>query len=313
MLPASPVSPFNVHLPDVRDRARAALLGLAVGDALGATLEFMTPSEIRAQYGTLREITGGGWLHLRRGEVTDDTQMALCLARAIAERGTFDARAVAERFAAWLRSSPPDVGNTCRRGIRRFIVDGTLEAPFRTGDAGNGAAMRVAPISLLSMAVPAQLEQLSLAQARITHNHPLSDAATVLVARLVQLGCLGVSLHGLRRAADAVVAQLPNFRFESYHGLSTAYVVDTITTVLHFFFATRSFEECLVAIVNQGGDADTTGAIAGAIAGAYYGPEEIPARWLKRLDPALVKELGTLSDQLLDLSPLVQGVPPTVT
>jgi ADP-ribosyl-[dinitrogen reductase] hydrolase len=307
------VSPFNVHLPDVRDRARAALLGLAVGDALGATLEFMTPSEIRAQYGTLREITGGGWLHLRRGEVTDDTQMALCLARAIAERGTFDARAVAERFAAWLRSSPPDVGNTCRRGIRRFIVDGTLEAPFRTGDAGNGAAMRVAPISLLSMAVPAQLEQLSLAQARITHNHPLSDAATVLVARLVQLGCLGVSLHGLRRAADAVVAQLPNFRFESYHGLSTAYVVDTITTVLHFFFATRSFEECLVAIVNQGGDADTTGAIAGAIAGAYYGPEEIPARWLKRLDPALVKELGTLSDQLLDLSPLVQGVPPTVT
>jgi ADP-ribosyl-[dinitrogen reductase] hydrolase len=89
--------------------------------------------------------------------------------------------------------------------------------------------------------------------------------------------------------------------------------VDTITTVLHFFFATKSFEECLVAIVNQGGDADTTGAIAGAIAGAYYGPEEIPARWLKRLDPALVKELGTLSDQLLDLSPLMQGVPPTVT
>jgi ADP-ribosyl-[dinitrogen reductase] hydrolase len=307
------VSPFNVHLPDVRDRARAALLGLAVGDALGATLEFMTPSEIRAKYGTFREITGGGWLQLRRGEVTDDTQMALCLARSIAERGNFDARAVAERFAAWLRSSPPDVGNTCRRGIRRFIVDGTLEAPFRTGDAGNGAAMRVAPISLLSMAVPAQLEQLSLAQARITHNHPLSDAATVLVARLVQLGCLGVSLHGLRRAADAVVAQLPNFRFESYHGLSTAYVVDTLTTVLHFFFATQSFEECLVAIVNQGGDADTTGAIAGAIAGAYYGPEEIPARWLKRLDPALVKELGTLSDQLLDLSPLVQGVPPTVT
>jgi ADP-ribosyl-[dinitrogen reductase] hydrolase len=307
------VSPFNVHLPDVRDRARAALLGLAIGDALGATLEFMTPSEIRAKYGTHRDITGGGWLQLRRGEVTDDTQMSLCLARSIVERGGFDAHAAAESFATWLRSNPPDVGNTCRRGIRRFMTEGTVEGPFRAGDAGNGAAMRVAPVSLLSMAVPAQLEQLSLAQARITHNHPLSDTATILVARLVQLGCLGVSLHGLRRAADAVVAQFPNFRFASYHGLATAYVVDTLTTVLHFFFETRTFEECLVAVVNQGGDADTTGAIAGAIAGAYYGPEELPARWLKRLDPKLVEELGTLSDRLLDLSPLMQGVPPTVT
>jgi ADP-ribosyl-[dinitrogen reductase] hydrolase len=80
--------------------------------------------------------------------------------------------------------------------------------------------------------------------------------------------------------------------------------------VLHAFFEARSFEECLVATVNQGGDADTTGAIAGAIAGAHFGPEAIPRRWVRRLDRALVEELSALSDRLVDASPLGRGEPP---
>src|SRR6266540_2549459 len=99
-------------LDDVRDRARAAFLGLALGDALGATVEFMTKGEIRVAHGVHRELTGGGWLRLRPGSITDDTEMSLCLARAIAERGALDLRDVADRFAAWLRASPADVGNT---------------------------------------------------------------------------------------------------------------------------------------------------------------------------------------------------------
>jgi ADP-ribosyl-[dinitrogen reductase] hydrolase len=80
-------------------------------------------------------------------------------------------------------------------------------------------------------------------------------------------------------------------------------------TVLHFLFATSSFEECLIATVNQGGDADTTGAIVGAIAGAYYGLESIPREWLRKLDPAVRTELQLLADQLIDRSPLAQGRP----
>ena len=111
---------------------------------------------------------------------------------------------------------------------------------------------------------PDELRRVALEQARITHHHPLSDAASLLVGELVQLACLGLSLRRLRAAADALVAAEPRFRFAPYRGLATGYVVDTLQTVLHFFFATRSFEECLVAVVNQGGDADTTAAIAGS-------------------------------------------------
>jgi ADP-ribosyl-[dinitrogen reductase] hydrolase len=300
----------RVHLPDVRDRARAAFLGLALGDALGATVEFMTPAEIRAAHGVHREITGGGWLRLARGAVTDDTAMSLCIARAVDAAGGWSLGGVADAFAAWLRSGPPDVGNACRRGIRRYLLDGTLEAPPSDADAGNGAAMRVVPIALLTLADGALLERLAVEQARITHGNALSDAATVLVGRLVHLACLGLSLQRMRATADALVAAEPRFRFEPYRGLAGGYVVETMQTVLHHLFSARTFEECVVAVVNEGGDADTTGAIAGAIAGAYHGPEAIPRRWLRRLDRDVAAEAARLADRMVDLSPLARGEPP---
>jgi ADP-ribosyl-[dinitrogen reductase] hydrolase len=297
-------------LDDVRERARAAFLGVAIGDALGATVEFMTPGEIQAAHGVHRDLVGGGWLHLRAGQVTDDTEMSLCVARAVVAAGGWSRRAVADGFAAWLRGRPTDVGATCRRGIRAYLLEGTLEVPRREGDAGNGAAMRVLPVALLALADFALAGRLAVEQAHLTHHHPLSDAACRAVARLVQLACLGLSLRRLRAEADALCAAQPRFAFEPYPGLTTGYVVDTLQTVLHFLFGTRSFEECLVAVVNQGGDADTTGAIAGAIAGAYHGLEGIPGRWLRRLDRAVAAEAVELADALVALSPLARGEPP---
>jgi len=293
-----------VHLPDVRDRAEAAFLGLALGDALGATVEFMTAGEIRAAHGVHRELVGGGWLRLRPGQVTDDTEMSLAMARAIDGAGGWSAVAVADAFAAWLKGRPADVGSTCRAGIRRWMLQGTLEGPPGEWDAGNGAAMRVLPVALLTLGDDAALERLAVAQGRLTHHHPLSDAACVLVGRLVQQACLGRSLRQLRAGAEAAVREVPRFGFEPYRGLATGYVVDTVQTVLHHLFTTRTFEDCLVAVVNQGGDADTTGAIAGAVAGAYYGLEGLPVRWLRRLDRGLVAELTCLAGRLVDLSSL---------
>jgi ADP-ribosyl-[dinitrogen reductase] hydrolase len=298
--------PFHTHLPDVRDRALAALLGGAIGDALGATVEFMTPGEIRAQYGVLSDIQGGGWLKLAPGQVTDDTQMALCIARSI-DAGGWSVRDIAERFATWLKSRPVDVGNTCRRGIRRYLLDGSLAGPRNDGDAGNGAAMRMAPVAIACLADSVLLEQWSLEQGHITHHHPLSDAACLLVGRLLHLACIGCSKERMRRQALALTEEYRSFRFDPYRGLATAYVADTLQTVLHYFFSTRSFEECVVSTVNQGGDADTTGAIVGAIAGAYYGLSSIPQRWLKRLDPGVRDELEHLSGRLVDRSPLARG------
>ena len=299
--------PLRPDLADVRERARGAFLGLAVGDALGAPVEFMLPREIQAAHGVHREMTGGGWLRLRPGAVTDDTQMSLWLARAIVAGEGFDTRRAATHLAAWLRLGPVDVGHTVRRGLRRFVVEGTLAGPPSPGDAGNGAAMRVLPVALATLADHPALSRAAVEQGRITHHHPLSDAACVHVGELVQLSCLGYGMPRLRRASDALVRAHPEFAFDPYPGLSGGYVAETLATVLHFLHRTRGFEECLVGVVNQGGDADTTGAIAGAIAGAWHGPEDIPRRWLRALDPALREELEWLADRLVALSPLGRG------
>ena len=295
---------FPVNTAEVAARCRAALLGMAVGDALGAPVEFMTAGEIRAKYGQLREIVGGGWLRLKPGQVTDDTEMSLCIARALCRAGGWDLVGIAGQFAAWLKTRPVDVGDTCRRGIRNFMLKGQLETPFNQWDAGNGALMRMAPVALYTLGDGALLERCAVEQAHLTHNHPASDAACLCYGTLLHRAILGYSKVRLRREVDELVASHPTFKFDPYRGLATGYVVDTFQTVCHYFFRGRDFEECLTGTVNQGGDADTTGAIIGGLAGAYYGIESIPTRWLKRLDKTVATELTQLSGELLALSPL---------
>jgi ADP-ribosyl-[dinitrogen reductase] hydrolase len=294
----------SVNIQDIHDRAKAAFLGLAVGDALGATVEFMTPGEIKAKYGCHKEMTGGGWLRLGQGQVTDDTEMSLCIARAIATKNGWSLQAIAENFAAWLRSKPVDIGDTCRRGIRNYMLKGMIESPLNDWDAGNGACMRMLPVALYTLGNGELLEQYAVAQGHLTHNHPLSDAACITVGRLVQLAVMGLSRARMRKEVEGLLDRHANFRFEPYGGLATAYVVDTMQTVFHYFFTTRDFEECVVKTVNHGGDADTTGAIAGMLAGAYYGLESIPKRWLKKMDRKLLEEISVLTKILVDLSPL---------
>ena len=161
----------------IRSRARAAFLGLAIGDSLGAPVEFMTSGEIANTYGILKELVGGGWLRLKPGQVTDDTEMALCIARALVAAGGWSLEGIADNFAAWLRSKPIDVGDTCRRGIRNYMLHGTLETPFNQWDAGNGAVMRMLPVALATLGDQRLLEEWTIGQAHLTHNHPLSDAA----------------------------------------------------------------------------------------------------------------------------------------
>jgi len=108
------------------------------------------------------------------------------------------------------------------------------------------------------------------------------------------------ALHELTRQ---LVQQHPNFRFNNYNGQASGYIVDTLRTVFHFLFTTADFEECLVGVVNQGGDADTTGAIAGMIAGALYGEEGLPRHWLKKLNRTVRTDIEQLTPQLLALAP----------
>ncbi len=286
-------------------RASAAYLGLAIGDALGATVEFLTPNEIRHQHGVHRDIVGGGWLRLKAGQVTDDTTMSLALGAAILARGGVEAQAAADAFDGWMRGKPVDIGNTVRRNLIAFRMTGNPEAPASEHDAGNGAAMRVLPVALACYGQTAEKTiRASRAQAHVTHHSALSDAACETLILMVQDLLAGHDVQEVRQQrAEALVRQQAIFAFDKKRRDNpSGYIVETMQAVLQAFFATDSFEDCLIDVVNRGGDADTTGAIAGMLAGARYGLEAIPARWLKALNETSKQQCSMQARALLALA-----------
>lgn len=291
----------------VQDRAVAAYLGLAIGDALGATVEFMTPNEIRGQYGIHQTILGGGWLRLKPGQVTDDTTMSLALGDAILGCGRVDALAAANAFDDWMRAKPVDIGNTVRRNLITFRKTGHPEAPASEHDAGNGAVMRVLPVALACYGQPeTQTRMAQRAQAHVTHHNTLSDVAGETLALMVQDFLRGEEAETVEtQRAGTLVAEHPAFAYDRKRCDNPGgYVVDTLQAVFQGFFATESFEDCLIDVVNRGGDADTTGAIAGMLAGARYGLDAIPQRWLNALDGYTRMRCERQAEALLSYIPL---------
>lgn len=297
-------------LAALMDKALGAYLGLAIGDALGATVEFMTPREIArafaAQGGVHRDIVGGGWLRLAPGQVTDDTTLSLALGDALLRgdalgRG-LDTRLIADAFVAWWRAAPVDCGNTCRRGIQRYLHDGSLEGPMNEGDGGNGALMRMLPAVLATLGDDAAFERVAIAQAHITHHHPLSDAAVLGIGRLLRALLAGAGEEAQWAAITRLVGACPAFRFDPYPGRASGYVVDTVQTVLQAFTAHTDFEAAVTTAVNRGDDADTTGAIVGMLAGARCGARALPRRWLSRLARGVVPRVTDQASALVALA-----------
>jgi ADP-ribosyl-[dinitrogen reductase] hydrolase len=272
----------------ITDRAISAYLGLAIGDALGSTVEFMTPREIKSEYGVHDKLTGGGWLRLKPGQVTDDTTMSLALGNSILAEGKVDALAVALALDAWMRGKPVDIGNTVRRNLLQFRRTGNPQAPCSEHDAGNGAAMRVLPVALATLHHPeASIRASCQAQGHVTHNSVLSDAACETLVLMVQDALCGCDKnHLLRQHAIPLAARNPEFIFLTSKPVynPSGYIVETLQAVFQSFFDTKDFSSCLIDVVNRGGDADTTGAIAGMLAGALYGLEAIPDVWIKTLN-----------------------------
>lgn len=300
-------------LDGLRDRYRGTLLGSAVGDALGATVEFMSREEIRERHGRHTEIIGGGWLGLPAGEVTDDTQMALCIARSIVELGRFDPDDIAVRFVEWYLSNPPDIGNTTRLSLR-YLHQGLpwheagerTHQELRPNDASNGSVMRSAPVALLARGDPEANAEHSASSSRITHANPLAVQGTVALNAAIAalLDDPGAGAVGAAREATdhpEVIAAFDELDEVDPDSLdSGGYVLATLRASFWALTQHGSFEESIVAAVNLGQDADTTGAVAGALAGARWGASGIPDRWL---DALLARdELTELADELLALS-----------
>jgi ADP-ribosyl-[dinitrogen reductase] hydrolase len=295
---------------DSKSKSVAAYLGLAIGDALGATVEFMTANEINHQYGVHRNIIGGGWLRLPAGKVTDDTSMSLALGETIIQTHRINPYDIAHAFSAWLRSKPIDIGNTVRQGIHYFRTTNDPSAPENENAAGNGACMRCLPIAISTLDKPyAEVIQANLYQSHVTHNNHLSDAGTQCIIDMVQLALQGEELSAL---FSGPVARLINkfIEFDFYSHTVTnpsGYIVDTLQAVFQSLSSTDNFEDCLIDIVNRGGDADTTGAIAGMIAGGLYGVSNIPERWLKKLDPDIALQCESQAKDLYELRKIIHS------
>ncbi|MEO5349942.1 MAG: ADP-ribosyl-[dinitrogen reductase] hydrolase [Magnetococcus sp. YQC-3] len=292
----------------LQQQAVGAYLGLAVGDALGASVEFMTPREIHARHGRHQEMVGGGWLGLKPGQVTDDTTMSLALGSAILQAGQIDPWVAAQAFDGWMRSKPVDIGNTVRRGILHFRRTGEPLAPPDEQDAGNGSCMRVLPVILACHGgAEEDLERACLHQGRVTHHNPLAEAGTWCVARLVRMAMAGLPRSDmLAGPVHTLVSTWPIFRFRTRPELShpSGFIAETLRVVFQGFFDSDTFEECVTTVVNLGGDADTTGAIVGMLAGAYHGVEAIPNRWLKTLHPPVAEACVRQALALVAAAPL---------
>jgi ADP-ribosyl-[dinitrogen reductase] hydrolase len=288
------------------ERAIAAYLGLAMGDALGATVEFMTPREIIYQYGQHKEIIGGGWLKLPVGNITDDTQMSLALGQSIINTKAISAQSIAQAFDEWMKTNPPDIGLTVRRGLLRYRK--TLQPIDLIEDsqcAGNGACMRLLPIALATFEQsPEIIKNANLKHAHITHPNALSDAACYMVIQLIHLGLKGEkNLEDLQRVVNEWLETNPQFEYRKKVCQNpSAFIVETLQAVFQSFFNTTSFEDCLIDVVNRGGDADTTGAIAGMIAGAFYGKKAIPIKWLEKLNPEISQQCEEQAVKIMQLN-----------
>ncbi len=295
---------------EITGKAVAAYCGLAVGDALGATVEFMLPSEIVHTYGVHKKIIGGGWLKLRPGQVTDDTTMALALGEAILNKQRFDITDMAMAFDKWLKSKPVDIGNTVRRGIIHFR---NTKKPISTEsehDAGNGACMRVLPAALATYGRdPELIKRVCRMQSHVTHNNACSDAAIDCVVEMIHIAFNGGSKESMEDGpVKKLLSEFPRYRYDKKHQHNpSAYIVDTMRVVFQSFFQTDNFEDCMIEVVNRGGDADTTGAIAGMIAGAYYGLDAIPVRWLKAVERDVIARCRYQAEHLIDFSKQIEG------
>lgn len=272
------------------DRFEGALLGLAIGDAIGATVEFKP----RGSFPPVTDMTGGGPFRLDPGQWTDDTSMALCLAESLLASNGMDLRDQCQRYLRWYRhghwsskSHCFDIGNATRAALERFEANGDPYAgSIDPHSAGNGSIMRLAPVVLYYAANREQAIAAAIESSRTTHQAPAClDACAQLASLLFDL------LHGQRPA-------LATRHRDQVKG--SGYVVESLEAAQWAFAEGASYEECVLLAANLGDDADTTAAITGQIAGAWYGAEAIPERWRNRCHRAA--EITAIARQLYEVA-----------
>lgn len=310
---------------EYQERYRGCLLGLAAGDALGTTLEFRTPGSFEP----LEDVQGGGPFGLEPGQWTDDTSMALCLAESLVTCQGFDAADQMRRYVCWMNegylSSTGacfDIGNTVRRALLEFQeTEQPFCGPTDRHSAGNGSLMRLAPIPMLYQRTPAAVIRQAAQSSRVTHGARVAVDCCRYLA-----GIIAGALNGEGREAllGPLYSPLPHAWEEyplapeveevargSFKRLQppeiegSGYAVKSLEAALWAFHKAEDFRHGSLLAVNLGDDADTTGAIYGQMAGAYFGEGDIPETWrslVLRWPAGREGVILEIADKLLELA-----------
>jgi ADP-ribosyl-[dinitrogen reductase] hydrolase len=315
---------MELSSPSLHSRYRGCLLGLAAGDALGTSVEFMAPGSFQP----LTDIVGGGPFHLTPGEWTDDTSMALCLAESLLEKGGIDPVDQLERYVRWYRTGYLssngrffDIGTTTLQALHRFeLTHEPYPGSTDRSASGNGSLMRLAPVPMFYARQPERALESCANSSRTTHGSSLAVGACVYYGALIEK-----ALHG--RTKEELLSSPSAWRFldeETKSRLTSldpeillvangsfkekmppdiqgsGYVVCSMEAALWAFYHSSSFGEGALKAANLGDDADTTAAIYGQLAGAYYGEEGIPETWRAKL--AMVELITHYADKLWEAS-----------
>jgi len=313
---------------------KGALYGVAVGDALGAPVEFMGAESIQRQHGRVTEMLSGGWLNVEPGEITDDTQMTLCVARGILNSKAGDVndvvRKVGAEFIKWYHTGPKDVGGTCASSISGAIergkktgkeeppatawIQASAATDTRTGgrSGGNGSLMRTVYIPLY-YADPKQMKATATAVSRMTHFDRKAAEACELYCEIINRIVRSEVTHTGRRTtldhydiyehailSDSEYAEAMDKDFQPR---PTGYSVDSLKAAIWAIERAMDtatvkefFRKAVENAVNLGGDADTIGAITGGLIGAICGYDSIPESWKYALNNKVKDELNALAE-----------------
>lgn len=287
--PRQPTRPAARIADPVRlSRAQGALLGQFAGDALGSAVEFQSAATIARRHPDgVRQLTDGGTWNLIAGQPTDDSEMALALARSLVKERGFNPRHVAAAYIDWRRSSPFDIGTTTSASIAALASGRKAQSDSEA----NGALMRVSPVGILAAGEPARAAALARQDALLTHPSPMCQAASAAYAAAIAVGVGGGDAEAMWQAAhdhcgdDTAAATLGDVLDRARYTLPTdfqhqmGWVVTAFFNAFHWLMRGASLEAAVVWTVNAGGDTDTNGAICGALLGAAQGRDAVPLQW----------------------------------
>ncbi|HEY7240570.1 MAG TPA: inositol monophosphatase family protein [Burkholderiales bacterium] len=260
------------------ERGQGVLLGQVVGDSLGSQVEFKSAAEIARLFPRgVRELASGGPYHTIAGQPTDDSEMALTLARTILSHRGFERDKVLDAYREWMQTRPIDIGETTERGLLGLHT---------TESESNGSLMRVSPIGVWAAGDPARAAAAARQDSMLTHPNPVCVEACAGFCAAIAAGVAGAGRKEMVQAGAAHCtgpAQEAILRGAAPGDFTRGRALVALQNAFHRLASGASVEESLVATVSYGGDTDTNAAIAGALLGALHGRDAFPSRWVFRV------------------------------